>query len=74
MLADQQVPQANAGTASSRSSGQADCAPPTSRPRVDLARRRLEATGIGYINMCQTEWSYCKGRFHGGTEVRIIGH
>ncbi len=67
MLADQQVATSRGGTASSRSSGRADNESPTSRPRGDLAKRRLEAQENGYINMCQPELSYCKCHFHGRT-------
>jgi len=73
-LADQQVPQADIRTASSRASGRAISESPTSGPRGDLAGRRLDATGVGYINMCQPKLSYGKGHFHGGTKKRIIGH
>ena len=73
-LAEQQVPQANIRTASSRASGRADSESPTPGPRGDLAGRRLDATGVGYINMCQPKLSYGKGHFHSGIEKRLIGH
>ncbi len=73
-LAEQQVPQADIRTASSRASGRADSESPTPGPRGDLAGRRLDATGVGYINMCQPKLSYGEGHFHGGTETRIIRH
>ncbi len=73
-LAEQQVPQANIRTISLRASGRADSESPNPGTRGDLAGRRLDVTGVGYINMCQPKLSYVKGHFHGGTKRRIIGH
>ena len=48
-LADQQVPQTEMRTENSRASGRASSESPTPGPRGDLARRRLDATGVGHI-------------------------
>ncbi len=74
MLADQQVPQANIGTASSRASGRVDSEAPTPGSRGDLAGRRLDAKEVGHMNMCQPKLSYGEGHLHGGAKKRIIGH
>ncbi len=68
------MPQADFRTASSRASGRVDSEAPTPGSRGDLAGRRLDATGVGYISMCQPKLSYGKDHFHGGTKKRIIGH
>ena len=68
------MPQADIRTASLRASGRADSESPTPGPRGDLAGRRLDATGVGYMNMCQPQLSYGKGHFYSRTKKRIIGH
>ncbi len=50
------------------SSGRANSESPTLGPRGDLSGRRLDATGVGYINMCQPKLSCGKDHFHGGTK------
>ncbi len=45
------MPQANVGTASSRSSGRSDGESPTPGPRGDLAGRCLDATELDTLNV-----------------------